>query len=364
MPGMVLHGLRPARRVRPMRAGVALLGWHVAACGAAPLPESAYVAAVTEAAAAERADRHAEAAAAYERAAGLTQDAVVARTALYRAAQAAERAGLRDRALAALLDIADRFPGAPEAGRALHDAARILRRAGDDDGAEALLVRLIRAEPRSSATSVGIRRLARIYGDRGDDEGLDVVLSREIAATTDRETRVVLLYHRALCRHGSGRIDDALADLDAAATDCPYPECSYWDDIPWQAATICRGAGRFDRALLYLDALLALREEAWLNGSYYSIFHDDAQRAKAEILRDEMGKPEEAARAFLELEEFRDSVMRDDGLFAAAAIYLDVMGDPDRGCGALRDLLERYPDSNLRRRASERLGAAPCSDGG
>lgn len=350
--------MTPALLVPVVRALAVL---SVAGCSAAPLPEDAYAAAVTAAARAERADRFAEAADFYERAAGLTSDGMIARTALYRSAQAAQRAGQYDRALAGFFDLADRWPGTPEAGRGLYDAAQLLRRLGREEDAVDVFVRLIRREPGSAMTSVGVRRLLQIFEDRDDLAALDRILTAELEAATDREVRVVLRYFRALGRADENRVDDALADLEAAGAECEYPDCSYWDDLPWRAAHVCRAARRFSCALDYLDRMLDLREESWLNGSYYSNFYDDAQYLKGEILRADLGRPEEAAAVFLELEDFTDSTMCDDGLWAAALIYLDDLDDADRGCDILRDLMEDYPDSNLRRRAAARLDVAPCA---
>jgi len=330
-------------------------------CPAAPLPEDPYVAEVTRAAREERANRYAEAANAYEHAATLTSDEMVARTAEYRAAQAAERAGELDRALAMYLALADEHPGTTEAGRGLYDAAMLTHELGRDDDAIGLFRRMIREEPDAALTEVAVRRLVQIYTEGERLPELERVLGEEIAAGGDREVVAVLYYFRAQVRADLDRPREACADLESGLERCAYPYCSFWDDLPWQGARIARAAGDYAKAIEWLDRLLATKEECWFNGSYYSAYYDDAQRMKAEILRDDLNEPEEAAKAFLELEDFTDSLLRDDGVYEAALVYLDRLSDAARGCAALRDLLENYPDSNHRTAAEERLARPPCT---
>jgi tetratricopeptide (TPR) repeat protein len=315
---------------------------------------------VTRAAREERANRYAEAADAYERAASLTANEMVARSALYRSAQAAERAGQTDRALRLDLYLADEFPGTPEAGRGLYDAAALRHRLGDDDEAIRLYRRLVHDQPAAALAEVALRRLYQIHRDWGDLAAFDALLTEEIVHAGDDPLVAPLLYYRALGRADLGRIRDALADLDDAVPRCPYPRCSFWDDLPWQAARIAYEAGDHRAAVGYLDRLLDHREECWFNGSYYSVFYDDAQRMKAEILRDDLADPRAAADAFLELTDFTDSPLRDDGVYEAALIYLDRLDDAGRGCDMLRDLIADYPDSNRLRKARARLESPPC----
>ncbi|MBI5486325.1 MAG: tetratricopeptide repeat protein [Deltaproteobacteria bacterium] len=327
------------------------------ACPAAPLPEDPYVAEVTRAARAERADRHAEAAEAYAQAATLTQDEAVARTALYRAAQETERAGDVEPALAMYTDLADRFPGTPEAGRGLYDAARLCRTLGRDDDAIALWLRLIRQEPQCALSDMAVRRLYQTHADREDLAAFDALVTAELATALERppDLLAALYLFRARARGDLDRPRESYADIDAGLAGCAYPSCCYWDDLPWLGAEIASDAGDYRRAIEWLDRLLQWKEESWFTGSYYSTYYDNAQRWKAEILRDDLGEPAEAAEAFLELENFTDSMLRDDGLYEAARLFLERLDEPSRGCAALRELLDEFPDSNRRREAEELL---------
>jgi tetratricopeptide (TPR) repeat protein len=341
------------------RAGALAALLFLAGCPAAPLPEDPYVAEVTRAARAERADRHGEAAEAYAQAATLTQDPEVALTALYRAAQATERAGDIEAALAMYVDLADRFPGTQEGGRGLYDAARLSRALGRDDQAVALWLRQIRAEPGSALADMAVRRLYQTHADHEDWAGFDELVTAELAEDRQRpaDLQAALFLFRARARADLDRPREAYADLTAGLEGCAYPFCCYWDDLPWLGAQIALDEGEYRLAIEWLDELLQWKEECWFTGSYYSTYYDDAQRLKAELLRDELGEPEEAAAAFLELENFADSTLRDDGLLEAARLFLERLGDPGRACDLLEELLEEYPDSNQRRAAEELLAA-------
>jgi tetratricopeptide (TPR) repeat protein len=335
----------------------------LAGCPAAPLPEDQYVAAVTLAAREERSNRYGAASAGFERAAGLTADEQVARSALYRAAITAEQAGESVRAMGLYLAVAERGPGTQEAGRALYDAGRLAEEEGRVDEAIALWRRLIRDEPASAMAEVAVRWLYQVHEERGDGAGFEALVGEELGRGMERDVDLVsaLLLWRARARAAQGRTREAEADLELALERCTYPYCVWWDDLPWEGAQIARDEGDYRGALEWIDRLLFWKEECWFfNGSFYSAYFDDAQRLKAELLRDELGDAAGAAAAFLDLEEFTDSVLRDDGLYEAAELFLGELGEPGRGCEALRDLVEDYPDSNRRRAAEERLGQPPC----
>ena len=335
-------------------------GWG---CPAAPLPEDQYVIEVTRAARDERANRYGEASEGYERAAGSTADPAVARTAAYRAALAADQAGDGERALRLYLALADESPGTQEAGRALYDAGRLAERSGRVDEAIGHWRRLLREEPGSPMAEVAVRRLYQAFEERGELPAFGELVGEELGRGEERDVDLV----SALRLYGGrglaalGRPGEAQAELERGLERCTYPYCVFWDDLPWEGARIAREAGDARGAIEWIDRLLFWKEECWFfNGSFYSAYFDDAQRLKAELLRDELDDPAGAAAAFLELEGFTDSVQRDDGLFEAAELFLGRLGESERGCALLRELLEEYPDSNRRRAAEERLGRPPC----
>lgn len=348
-----------------LRVGLAAAVGLVAGCPASPLPEDEYVREVAGAGRAERANRYGEASEGYERAAERTADEAVARSALYRAAITADQAGEAERAMALYLSVAERWPGTQDAGRALYDAGRLAQRSGREDEAIGLWRRLIRDEPASAMSEVAVRRLYQAYEDRGDLEGFAALVEEELDRGLDRDVDLVaaLRLYRARAWAALDRPREAYADLESGLERCPYPYCVFWDDLPWEGARIARDRGEWQRAVEWIDRLLFWKEECWFfNGSFYSAYFDDAQRLKAELLRDELGDAAGAAEAFLDLEEFTDSVLRDDGLFEAAKLYLGPLADPERGCALLRRLIEDYPDSNHRRAARELSARPPCAE--
>ena len=209
-----------------------------------------------------------------------------------------------------------------------------------------------------------MRWLSQIFGEREQLPALERLLAGEIAAAEggDDDLLASLQLYRARTLVDLDRRSEAYAALEAGIAVCPYPTCAFWDDLPWAGVQFARDAGEFRTAIEWIDRLLFWKEECWtLGASFYSAYYDNAQQLKAELLRDELDEPEEAAEAFLELENFTESVLRDDGLYEAAQLFLDRLGEPERGCDVLRELLETYPDSNRRRDAQERLDRPPCS---
>jgi len=150
----------------------------------------------------------------------------------------------------------------------------------------------------------------------------------------------------------------SLADLEAHELDNPaaaralydripvdYPNSGLRDDARWFAAQLSRQLGDPAGAVERLRALLATREVAFMAGSYFSIWLDDAQLQLGQILRDDRHDPKGAIAAFRRLpKDYPDSILRDDALYELA-MTLEQTGDHAGACAAAADLVKLEPDS-------------------
>lgn len=142
----------------------------------------------------------------------------------------------------------------------------------------------------------------------------------------------------------------ALADLDAHELNDPhaalalydripreYPDSGLRDDARWLGANLARQLGDAKGCADRLRGLLATREVAWMAGSYFSIWLDDAQLLLGQVLRDDLHDPEGAAAAFRQLpKDYPASTLKDDALYE-----LSKTGDAH----ACAELKRQFPDS-------------------
>jgi tetratricopeptide (TPR) repeat protein len=138
-----------------------------------------------------------------------------------------------------------------------------------------------------------------------------------------------------------------------------YPRSGLRDDALWRSAHLLREAGKPQDALRRLQVILDSRRDALITGSYNSIWLDDAQLLKGQILLDDLHDAARAAESFRILaDDFPESVLKDDGLYELARALKDK--EPAAACAALARLLKTHPDSNRTRQAKTLAAELTC----
>ena len=259
-----------------------------------------------------------------------------------------ERLGREDDALHAWLDMARaRATESPDdAARALHEAATLELRRGHDKPAYDLYWRVIVEHPDSTAADDSLRVVVR-DGRRRNARELDKVLAQLFERQKDTELGDNLLWWRAdLAEHELADPRAALDLWDQIAA--RYPKGPIFDDALWNGARLARAGGDPKGALKRLRQLVATREEAFMVGSYHSVFLDDAQLELGMILRDDLGDGRAALTEFEQLSRdyYKDSVLRDDALYQLARTQA-ALGEPTAACATMATLRKQFPDSKF-----------------
>lgn len=124
-----------------------------------------------------------------------------------------------------------------------------------------------------------------------------------------------------------------------------HAKSALWDDSAWRAAGIARRLEDPRGALRRYRALTARREVAWLAGSYFSPWMDEAQLEIGRVLRDELAEPRPAIDEFARVGKlYPDSILRDDALWERARTEADV-GETAAACRTLTELEREFPES-------------------
>jgi tetratricopeptide (TPR) repeat protein len=157
-----------------------------------------------------------------------------------------------------------------------------------------------------------------------------------------------VMWERAELSRLSGEPLSAIPIYDRLIAE--YPRSGLRDDALWHSAHLLREAGKPREALRRLQVILDSRRDALITGSYNSIWLDDAQLLKGQILLDDLHDAALAAESFrLLADDFPESVLKDDGLYELARAQKDK--DRPGACASLARLLKTYPDSNRLRQA-------------
>jgi tetratricopeptide (TPR) repeat protein len=272
------------------------------------------------------------------------------------------RLGKPDDALAAWLDMARALATlAPEdAARALQEAAVLELERSHDKAAYDLFWRVIVEHPEAAAADDALRVVVRDGRTRNARE-LDGVLASLYERQKDSELADNLLADRAdLAEHELAQPRAALVLWDQIAT--RWPKGPFYDDARWNGARLARAGGDPKGALTRLHQLLATKEEAFMIGSYHSVFLDDAELEAGRILRDDLNDPRAALVEFdrLENKDYKDSVLRDDALFEAAMTHA-ALGEKDAACARLASLRKHFPDSKFLLEPPPALAGCPAA---
>jgi tetratricopeptide (TPR) repeat protein len=229
------------------------------------------------------------------------------------------------------------------AATATYRAGELLLHAGKTVDAWTQLWRAVTDWPDESAAVDALKALLD-DGRKRDPRALVEQLAKLLTPLAETQVADNILWAMAdLTEHELSNPAGARALLDRIPTD--YPDSGLRDDARWHAARISRALGDPKGAVERLRALLATREVAFLAGSYFSIWLDDAQLELGKILRDDLHDLPGAVAAFRRLpKDYPASVLRDDALYELA-VTLARMNDKAGACAAVADLKKLDKDS-------------------
>lgn len=259
-------------------------------------------------------------------------------------AELLEHTGRIEEAVAAYEHAVEALAGDPErAATATYRAGRLRLELGQDLRAYTLLWRTVTQFP-DQAPAGDALRLVVSDGRRRNPEQLYEELGKLVTPLAQTGVADNLLW--AMAEVAENDLDQppvALSMLDKIVKD--YPGSGLRDDAWWHGARLARSLGDPAGAVARLRALLETRQVAFMVGSYFSVWLDDAQLALGRILRDDLGDVRGAVAAFARLpRDYPASVLIDDARWEIARTWA-AAGDDARTCAAL-DLLGRaHPDS-------------------
>lgn len=263
-----------------------------------------------------------------------------------------EHAGRTQEAIAAYLAIPARVPDdGATCATAIERAGELQLRAGEAVPAWTSLWRVVTDWPGEPAAVDALRRL--LEDGRGRDaRALADQLTKLLGPLAKTAVADNLLWTLAdLTEHELADPAAARALYDRIPE--AYAKSGLRDDARWNAARISRAIGDSPGAVKRLRALVATREVAWLSGSYFSIWLDDAQLLLGRVLRDDLHDLPGAIAAFEKLpKDYPASTLRDDALFELA-LTQHAAGSQDKACAAIDKLVKQSPDSKYRARRAE-----------
>ncbi|MCA9670817.1 MAG: tetratricopeptide repeat protein, partial [Myxococcales bacterium] len=310
---------------------------------------------------------HRAALAAYRRALARCREARDCVLSKRRIAETLEQLGRYSEALPLYQALADDKREPHTAARAAQRVGRLLARAGKRDAAAAAWRHCLLRWAEEAAAIDCLADLVRQVEDNarvaagGSTKGADrAVLALLVELEPKVRGRFIgshVLWRAAELYRRHGQRHDAIKRYDALVA--LYPKSGLRDDALWFAGKLLEQSGDLPQALRRYRWLLRGRKEAWMVGSYYNQYMDNAQlrigRIYFERLKD-LGR----ARAAFELlaHDFPSSLLRDDALLWLAKLE-EQAGRKKHACAALTELVKRYPDGNCVRRAraaATRLG--------
>jgi tetratricopeptide (TPR) repeat protein len=324
-----------------------------------PRASDDYVEAYVAASRLERENHPVQAAERFGKAAELAERPRTRWQAAYQQARQLEVAGERQTASKLYLEIAEADPGSEMASRCLYYAGRMAFEDGDVEAGLGLMRRVLHEYHEKGLAPQAVRRSVQQLRDRQGPEAAIAFLAEEEEKLRGTDVGDAILYHWARLEKDRGNWRKALERYERMVELYPYPHSGLYDDALYEAAELADEHGEPQRALRYLEALVAWREDSIPTGSYYTIWTDDAQLLIGKIYLERLADPAGAARAFEELATFPDSTLADDGLWWASKAYL-AQGDTRRACAKLRAILEGFPYSNQQRQTRQKFVELDC----
>lgn len=211
--------------------------------------------------------------------------------------------------------------------------------------------------PNEIAAEDSLRRIVRLY-HRQQDASLAWLLLDLVKRTQGTVIAEHILFAAAEEYERYQRRYEALALYDRLVA--IYPRSALKDDCLWRAGHLLEAQQNWSEAIKRYRKLLATRKDAFILGSYNSIYLDDAQMRIGIIKLEMLHNIEEALHAFQELrDDFPYSSLRDDAQWYIALIHLRA-GNHGSACQDLKRLINNFPSSNRRREAIQKAQILAC----
>ena len=265
--------------------------------------------------------------------------------ALYRAGASFERAGRHRDAAALYQKIAGDFAKSSRAARADFDRARLEIEHGERERGYALLERAMFAHADSGLAPRALSELLLRAKDRGGAGAARAELERLLPKLTRTPLAERAFYARATLLDEQGDRAAARDQYLQVARRFSYPIGALWDDALWHAARLENDLGNPRKAISYLERMLAQRESSFLQGSYERPRYAEAQFRIAELYRDRLHDTARARREFRKVwENHPTSLLKDDALWNEALLARGE-GDRHAACASVALLADEAPDS-------------------
>ena len=238
---------------------------------------------------------------------------------------------------------------------ALYRAGDLQLELGDEVAGYTTLWKVVTEHPDEGFAADALRTLVT-DGRRRNPEQLAGVLGRIATALAGSPIADNALFFIAdVAENELERPEQARQFYDRVVAE--YPDSGLVDDSLWRGAQLSRALGDGEGAVRRLRALIATREVALGAGSYFSVWLDDALLELGRVLRDDLGRYDEAAEVFEELpEDYEASLLRDDALYELAVTRARA-GKRELACRSLAKLARDWPDSKYQLEKAPALAA-------
>lgn len=283
--------------------------------------------------------------------------------ALYLEAASYLRSGRHREARQAYEALLELSPDGARAARSAYEIAKLELEHGSEAKGWRMIHDFVFQFPKSGlARRALLRYLVHLDEEQGEAATV-AYLERGYPWFDAHDLGEVAMYHKALRLERVGRLREARDTFVESARKYPYPYGGLFDDALYRASVLDEKLGEPAKAVEHLEEMLSVREVSTMHGSYERPRFSEAQMRIGELYRDELGKPDEARRAFRKLfDSHTTSILRDDALWAEAKVAAG-QGDREGACDAVTLLVEELPESRYAPCAKLLCEDAPSADG-
>lgn len=253
--------------------------------------------------------------------------------------------------------LASAKPEGNRSARAAYELSNVARVSGDTDGQITALERCVTAYPNAAIAPGAVRILVNLWETRGGHTLVEGETRRLLRAVVGSAVEQHVAYQHALSLERQEQWSAALKEWITLSERFPYPSGAYWDDALAHAAEIYVRSSQPDRGVAALEEMLSHRETSDFAGSYERARYAPARYRIAEIYRDQLNSPEQAADQFERVAQEHPTHRLADAALWQGALAARAARDADRAC----DLYERLIAQNPQTRYLG-CGALVCSE--